>query len=107
MNKKMTYCFDLDGVVFTLVESLDYSMAKPVDSTIQLINRLYSEGHYIKLYTARGSATGIDWKDMTRQQLQDCGLKYHELQFGKPAADFYIDDRLISLEELHNQVNNR
>lgn len=107
MNKKLTYCFDLDGVVFTLVESLDYSMAKPIDSTVQLINRLFRDGHYIKLYTARGSATGKDWKSVTEQQLLECGLLYHELHFGKPAADFYIDDRLISLEELHNQVNNR
>ena len=37
---------------------------------------------------------------MTRQQMADWGVNYHELRFGKPAADYYVDDRLLSLAEL-------
>ena len=29
------------------------------------------------------------------------GVRYHELRFGKPAADYYVDDRMISLATLH------
>jgi hypothetical protein len=32
-------------------------------------------------------------------------VKYHELKFGKPAADYYIDDRMLSVEELLNMLN--
>ena len=31
--------------------------------------------------------------DLTKQQLDDWGVKYHELIMGKPHADFFIDDK--------------
>ena len=43
---------------------------------------------------------GIDWSEMTKKQLDSWGLKYHELHFGKPAADFYIDDKMLALSQL-------
>ena len=43
--------------------------------------------------TARGFKTGIDWKEITTNQLNKWGVKYHNLHFGKPNADFYIDDK--------------
>jgi len=100
MNDPKVFCFDLDGVIFSLVPDLDYNKAQPLMRTVGLVNYLYHSGHYIKLYTARGSASGIGWKAVTERQLKDCGLMYHELHFGKPAADFYIDDKFIALEEL-------
>lgn len=100
MSDRKVFCFDLDGVIFGLVPDLDYTKAPALVHTVDLVNHLYRSGHYIKLYTARGSATGIDWRDVTERQLADCGLLYHELHFGKPAADYYIDDHFIALEEL-------
>ena len=35
----------------------------------------------------------IDHSELTQSQLKKWGLKYHELHFGKPDADFYIDDK--------------
>ena len=61
--------------------------------------------HYIIVFTARGYVTGKDWINVTTAQLAKCGLKYHELKFGKPAADYYIDDKLISIEELANKIH--
>ena len=60
---------------------------------------LYEQGHRIILFTARGSMTGIDWTSRTQAQLLKWSVKYHELKFGKPAADYYIDDRLISIDQ--------
>lgn len=37
--------------------------------------------------------TGVDYKALTEGQLRKWGLKYHRLEFGKPAADKYIDDK--------------
>ena len=64
------------------------------------INRLYEFGHEIILFTARGSKTAKDWKDVTETQMNKWGVKYHRLIFGKPAADFYVDDKCIHIEQL-------
>jgi hypothetical protein len=48
------------------------------------------------LYTARGSTTGIDWRELTVKQLAEWGVPYDELVMGKPTADVYIDDRAIN-----------
>jgi hypothetical protein len=61
---------------------------------------MYDKGHKIVLHTARGYVTGIDWSDVTKKQMADWGLKYHELKFGKPNADIYIDDRFYDITAL-------
>jgi hypothetical protein len=52
------------------------------------------------LFTARGSTTGKNWQFLTKKQLSNWGVSYHKLLFGKPAADYYIDDRMLSLSDL-------
>jgi hypothetical protein len=89
------YCFDIDDTICR-TNGLDYKSSVPIVERIEKINRLFEEGHTIKLLTARGSKTGIDWTEVTKSQLEAWGLKYHELQLGKPFADFYIDDKAIS-----------
>ncbi len=95
-----TFCFDIDGVVAQLSPGNDYNLSKPNKTVIEKVNSLYEKGNYIILFTARGSKTGIDWQEITKNQMQEWGVNYHELKFGKPAADFYIDDRLINIEQL-------
>jgi CMP-N,N'-diacetyllegionaminic acid synthase len=102
MNK--TFCFDIDGVIATIVEDLKYDKANPINETIELINQLYDIGHRIILFTARGSMTKTNWEDVTEQQMKTWGVKYHELKFGKPAAHYYIDDRMISTLEINEQL---
>ena len=99
-----TYCFDIDGVIATLVDNLDYTKASPKYEIIDAVNTLYDQGHTIILFTARGSVSGIDWEDVTKDQMEAWGVKYHQLLFGKPAADFYVDDKMISLVDLIKQV---
>jgi len=89
------YCFDIDGTICTNTEG-DYEHAVPFKDVIEKVNRLYDEGHKIIYYTARGSTTGIDWHDLTRKQLEDWQVKYHELVMGKPTADVYVDDKAIN-----------
>jgi len=103
---KKIFCFDIDGVILSLTPDNDYSKSKPINSTVKLINTLYNQGHYIIIFTARGYITKINWESITIKQLQDIGLLYHELKFGKPAADYYIDDRFISLKSLQQKVAN-
>ena len=98
---------DVDGVVASIVEDGDYSKAKPIQENIFFINELKKAGLKIIFYTARGSLTGIDWKQVTKDQFKKWGLLYDELKFGKPAADLYIDDKAatpIILSELVNKI---
>jgi len=99
-GRKITICFDIDGVIADKNPENNYSAAKPNVLVIELINRLFSAGHTVVLYTARGSATGIDWKEVTEKQLFEWRVSYSDLCFGKPAADIYIDDRLWSIDSL-------
>ena len=67
---------------------------------VDKINRLYDEGHYIILMTARGRGSGKDWTEFTAQQMKDWGLKYHEIEpMFKPNADIFIDDKGINVED--------
>lgn len=96
----MRYVFDLDG---TLCNNTDgkYHSALPKLERISKVNSLYLQGHHITILTARGMSTHENdaakardqWYDLTKSQLEEWGVKYHDLFLGKPAGDFYIDDR--------------
>jgi CMP-N,N'-diacetyllegionaminic acid synthase len=94
-----TFVFDIDGVIATIVPSLDYSVAEPQPDMVETINFLHGQGHRIVLFTARGSKTGKDWRECTRHQMAAWGVQYDELLFEKPAADFYIDDKALGPTE--------
>ena len=70
----MIYIFDIDGTICTLVKNANYDKAKPLKERIEKVNKLYIAGNIIKLYTARGSSTGIDWAEITKKQLREFGL---------------------------------
>lgn len=88
----MIYCFDIDGTLCTKTEG-DYMLATPFHDRIAIVNALHAAGHVIKLFTARGTTTGIDWRTVTEAQLRSWNVCYHELIMGKPEADVFIDDK--------------
>lgn len=99
-RERKTYCFDIDGVIATLTPGNDYTKAFPIMENIEKLNSLYENGNQIILFTARGTKTKIDWTEFTRKQMKEWGVRYHDLQFGKPAADFYVDDKNIDINKL-------
>ena len=88
----MIYCFDIDGTLCTRTDG-DYTLAEPFYDRIAVVNALHAAGHVIKLFTSRGSTTGIDWREATERQMQAWNVRYHELIMGKPEADIFIDDK--------------
>ncbi len=90
---------DIDETICFSPESRDYSMATPIEKNINKINKMYDNGDTIVYWTARGTLTGKDWRGVTEGQFKRWGVKYHELKFGKPAYDLFIDDKNISSEE--------
>ena len=96
-EKKMIYCFDLDGTICTQDGSSNYEDAKPLPVMVQRVNDLYDAGNTIIVNTARGTRSGVDWHDITKNQLDNWGVKYHELVVGKkPHYDIVVDDKSIT-----------
>jgi len=99
----LTYVFDLDGTLCTLTDG-NYKDASPLTERIDVVNKLFWEGHQIVIFTARGmrSEKGDStkakekWECLTKEQLENWGVCYHKLILGKPAGDIYIDDKCIT-----------
>ena len=89
---------DIDETICKSPEDRNYSMAKPIVKNIQKINKLYDEGNTIVYWTARGTGSGIDWSATTQNQFAEWRVKHHDLKFGKPIYDLFIDDKNINSE---------
>jgi len=101
----MIYCFDLDGTICTSVEKSQYEKALPDHAVVNEINNLYIRGDTIKIMTARGCVSGIDHTVLTKKQLKDWGVNYHELIMNtKPHADWFIDDKGIHISEWKSRI---
>ena len=99
-KKKIIFCFDLDNTICTTKKS-NYLNSKPKKKIIKLINKLYDQGHIIKINTARYMGRNEDDIKLsnkqgfkkTFKQLKLWGLKFNKLAISKLSADIYIDDK--------------
>lgn len=89
---------DIDETICFYKNKRDYYLAQPIPGNIDKINDLYENGHEITYWTARGTTTGIDWEELTREQLERWGAKYTELKLGKPDYDIFICDKAINTQ---------
>ena len=102
----MNIFIDIDETICYYEGERDYSKAIPLKNNIEKANALYDKGHQITYWTARGTMTGIDWREVTEEQFKRWGVKYHSLMFGKPAYDIMIDDRTIPDFSDLSQISN-
>ena len=102
-NKR--FCFDLDNTLVTSPTIKgDYTTCQPIQKNIDFLRYLKNQGHEIIIHTARRMKThkynlGAVIKDIgliTLEQLNNFDIPYDEILFGKPLADFYIDDLAIN-----------
>lgn len=91
----MIYCIDIDETLCHSIED-DYAHSTPCSEAIEKVNKLYNDGHTIKLFTGRGSWDNYNWEIFTKAQLKKWGILYHELIMGKPHADVFIDDKALN-----------
>ncbi len=104
--KIKTICFDLDNVLCKTKGS-NYSSSKAIKKNINVVNKLYKKGFYIKIFTARYMGRNNDniikakikAEKITKQQLIKWNVLYNELIFGKPSFDIYIDDKNLSFDK--------
>jgi capsule biosynthesis phosphatase len=99
------FCFDLDNTLVSFPKKHnDYSSVKPIIKNINSLKYLKSLGHTIIIYTARRMRTHngntgkilADVGPITFNTLHKFDIPYDELCFGKPYADFYIDDKAFN-----------
>lgn len=109
-SKKIKAVFDIDDTICHAINR-DYVNAKPLKNVIEKINNLHDElGFEVELYTSRGmiSCSGdlVKIEKKNKQILVDWleknNVHYDTLTFGKPIADFYVDDKGISLKDFMN-----
>ena len=106
MRKNKVLCFDIDNVLCFTIKN-NYKKSKPNLKAINLVNRLYKNGYYIKLFTARFMGRNkeninkakLQGLKFTKIQLEQWGLKYHKLIFGKPSYDIFIDDKCFGFKK--------
>jgi len=114
----MRICIDIDGVIAAFRKPDEtYSDCRLIDGAKEKIEKLFSNGHYIMLFTARhmktcnGNAALTVSKigKITLDWLEKHQIPYHEIHFGKPWADVYIDDnalRFSSWKEISDDGSN-
>ena len=100
INKK-TFVFDLDNTLCNTPEDNMgvpvYINSTPIVDRINKVNKLHENGNKIIIDTARGSTSGLNYYDLTFNQLTEWGLKFDILRTGvKLTSDFYIDDKAIN-----------
>ena len=89
---------DIDETICNTPENRNYRESTPIKENIEKINKLYDEGNTIVYWTARGTGSGIDWRDVTEEQFEEWGVKYHRLKLGKPIYDLFICDKAINTD---------
>ncbi len=105
LQHKYRFCFDLDNTLLTNpIVNGDYNTVRPIERNINFLNFLKSMGHYIIIHTARRMKTHNgdvdlvieDVGEITIETLKKYNINYDELIFGKPYANFYIDDLSVN-----------
>jgi len=98
--KIMIIYVDIDETICITNSDRDYTVSKPIQNNIDIVNALYAKGHRVVYWTSRGTGTGADWFHLTINQLTEWGCKYHELRMGKPLYDLFIDDKNINVKDI-------
>ena len=93
------YFIDLDNTLCKTVSS-DYENSTPIIERIEYVNNLKKQGNHVTIWTARGSQSGIDHRELTINQLNKWNVMHDELLLGKPDYDIYLDDKSFNIDSI-------
>ena len=104
--EKKIFCFDLDNTLCVTTGN-NYQKSKPLKKKIKIVNKLFEEGHIIKIFTARFMGRSKEnivkakkrGYSLSKNQLKKWKLKHHILIMGKPSFDYLIDDKSINFDK--------
>lgn len=116
-SKLYRICFDLDNTLCELrLPDQVYADVPPKPGASEYLKELKQKGYYIIIHTARhmlscnsnlGRIIAIQAPIVTDWLLKH-DIPYDELLFGKPLADYYVDDKAVTFtdfETLKKQVD--
>lgn len=102
--KQKRVCFDLDNTLVTFPKVYgDYTTVEPIEKNIRMAQYIKKLGNTIIIHTARRMKTHngnvgkllLDIGKITFDTIEKYNIPCDEIYFGKPDADFYIDDKAI------------
>lgn len=103
-----TIVIDIDDTIL-FTTNRDFENSTPNQKVIDKINELYNKGWKIIFFTARGDRSCVTleekilkYDELTRNWLKKNNVCYSDVVFGKPNADFYVDDKNMSVEDFLN-----
>jgi hydroxymethylpyrimidine pyrophosphatase-like HAD family hydrolase len=98
----MIIAVDLDGTLSHEKEDnwFEYESCLPNEEHIRILNNELYPNHTIIIYTARAQED----EEVTKKWLEQHGVKYHELIFGKMRADLYLDENSGTFKDIKNGV---
>ena len=104
-TKYKTFVIDVDDTV-CFTKNRDFKNSEPNQPVIDKINELHNKGWKIIFATARGAKScptllerEIKYRGKTEYWLHEHKVKFDDLVLGKPNADYYVDDKAMSIEE--------
>lgn len=104
----MRIVIDLDGTICPIKQKHEtYADLKPYPGAVEKMRALRQAGHYLIISTARNMATcdsnlGKVMRNVgkiTLDWLEQHGIPYDEIYFGKPNAEVYLDDRALRFSD--------
>ena len=115
------FAFDLDDTLCFRDKNLEHLGPKkylhcvPIQSMIDIVNKLYDDGNTIYIYTARGMGQfngdvercKSELYEITLNSLCEWGIKHHGLHMGKLHYDYLIDDKSIGLNTIDDFIHGK
>lgn len=89
-----TYCFDFDGVI-CVIDSDDYGKRSPNHETIGIMHAIKDRGDCVIIHTGRH----ILHRAISQEWLAKYKVPHDLIQFGKPVAEVYIDDKALRIDD--------
>jgi hypothetical protein len=113
-----TIAFDIDDVICFRDETSSaefiigpekYEGCSPNQDKIRLVNECYDAGYIIILYTSRGMGQfngdsercELELTEVTTRLLNEWGVRYHQIVFGKIHFDLLVDDKTRDSNDIH------
>lgn len=104
-NEYRTIVVDMDDTI-SFTHNRDFVNSTPNQEVIDKINEFHNQGWKITIFTARGAKSCntleeriAKYDKVTRDWLDAHGVLYDDVVFGKMNADYYVDDKNISIKE--------
>jgi hypothetical protein len=92
----MRIAFDIDNTVITQGSpGNEYNDVSCKENMVDVVNKLYDDGHEIYFFTARHFKHFLK----TEKMLKEYGFKYHGLVMNKISCNLFVDDRGFRWED--------